>query len=110
MKIKRFHIYLSLLFCISTSGHSNCSEEAINQDRLNSPQGLYIDLIKNTLSNTIYEDPSYTSDYNATDRHIGRDHPKKAHTMIGMKRLDNIQYCIENILENNIAGDFIETG
>jgi len=30
--------------------------------------------------------------------------------MIGMRRMDNIQYCIENVLNDNIAGDLIETG
>lgn len=33
-----------------------------------------------------------------------------SHTMIGRKRLDNLQYCMEEILKNNIPGDFIETG
>ena len=33
-----------------------------------------------------------------------------SHTMIGRKRLDNLQCCMEEILRNNIPGDFIETG
>jgi hypothetical protein len=33
-----------------------------------------------------------------------------AHTMIGLKRLDNIQYCVEEVIKNNIPGDLIETG
>lgn len=33
-----------------------------------------------------------------------------AHTMIGLKRMDNIQYCIEECLKENIIGDLIETG
>jgi Macrocin-O-methyltransferase (TylF) len=32
------------------------------------------------------------------------------YTMIGMPRLNNIQHCIEDVLRNNIEGDFIETG
>jgi demethyldecarbamoylnovobiocin O-methyltransferase len=36
--------------------------------------------------------------------------PKEAETMIGLKRMDNIQYCIKEILKNNIPGDLIETG
>lgn len=32
------------------------------------------------------------------------------HSMIGRKRMDNLQYCIEKILEENIPGDLIETG
>lgn len=30
--------------------------------------------------------------------------------MIGKKRLDNIHYCAEQIIKNNIEGDFIEAG
>jgi hypothetical protein len=33
-----------------------------------------------------------------------------SHTMIGRKRLDNIQFCIETVLADDIKGDFIETG
>ena len=40
----------------------------------------------------------------------GIDHPQLAHTMIGMKRLDNLQSCIEDVLTNDIPGDLIETG
>ena len=30
--------------------------------------------------------------------------------MIGLKRLDNIQFCIEHILKDGVPGDLIETG
>jgi len=33
-----------------------------------------------------------------------------SHTMIGKKRLDNIQYCMETVLDEDIPGDMIETG
>ena len=31
-------------------------------------------------------------------------------TLIGMKRLNNIQFCVENVIRNNVEGDLIETG
>lgn len=43
-------------------------------------------------------------------RHEGRYWPAFAHTMIGEKRLDNIQYCIEQVLKDDVEGDLIETG
>src|SRR2546426_10969150 len=43
-------------------------------------------------------------------RAIGRDSPKYAETMVGLKRLENIQYCARNILRDKTPGDFIETG
>jgi O-methyltransferase len=30
--------------------------------------------------------------------------------MVGMKRLDNIEFCFRQIVKDNIPGDFIETG
>jgi len=40
----------------------------------------------------------------------GRVRPPRAETMIGMPRLNNFQYCIEQAIVNNIEGDIIETG
>lgn len=36
--------------------------------------------------------------------------PGYADTMIGLKRLDNLQYCIETVLREGVEGDLIETG
>ena len=43
-------------------------------------------------------------------RELGQDWPIKAHTMIGLRRLSNIQECGRLVIEDNIPGDFIETG
>ncbi len=40
----------------------------------------------------------------------GIDWPQKAHTMIGLIRLENLQFCVEDVLKNKINGDFIECG
>lgn len=43
--------------------------------------------------------------------HLLGDHwPVRAHTMIGLKRLDNIQFCVETAIKDGIPGDLIETG
>lgn len=36
--------------------------------------------------------------------------PVQAQTMIGQKRLNNLQYCVEDVIKNNVPGDLIETG
>lgn len=46
----------------------------------------------------------------ATDREIGLGWPINGYSMIGMKRLNNIQYCLEQVFADVIPGDFIETG
>lgn len=33
-----------------------------------------------------------------------------SHTMIGRDRLENVQFCVEKVLEDEVKGDFIETG
>ncbi len=43
-------------------------------------------------------------------RQNGQDWPRLAHTMVGTKRLDNLQECVETILRDGVPGDLIETG
>lgn len=45
-----------------------------------------------------------------TERINWYDWPAKAKTMVGLKRLDNIEFCLRSILENKVEGDLIETG
>lgn len=40
----------------------------------------------------------------------GKDWPAEAETMIGLKRLDNLQYCVTESIRKNVPGDCIETG
>ena len=45
------------------------------------------------------------------DRRIdGHEWPANALTMIGLARLNNIQFCLETVLADGVPGDFIETG
>lgn len=71
----------------------------------------YLDLMKKTLLNLIYQDPSiHGNPFNLEKRKMGKDWPSLAHTMIGLDGLNNIQYCLEDVIKNNIPGDCIETG
>ena len=36
--------------------------------------------------------------------------PRCADTMIGLKRLDSLQFCVETAIREDTEGDFIETG
>jgi len=49
-------------------------------------------------------------DFDPAARAEGRDWLPDADTMIGLKRLDNLQSCIEEVLREGIPGDLIETG
>ncbi|MEA1946355.1 MAG: TylF/MycF family methyltransferase [Thermodesulfobacteriota bacterium] len=102
------------------------------------PELLYLDLIKKTLSFTLWPEPPRpinrpsikkllvfviskildkkklqivkTLDLSESQRIEGRIWPGYADTMIGLKRLDNLQHCIETVLSENVEGDLIETG
>jgi O-methyltransferase len=45
-----------------------------------------------------------------TGRVEGRDAPAQAETMIGLHRLDNIQFCVTEVIRRSVPGDLIETG
>jgi len=64
---------------------------------------LYLDLLKRSLLDIIYEEET-------THTTNGTYWPKRAFTMIGRKRLDNIQHCVESVIANDVQGDLIETG
>lgn len=40
----------------------------------------------------------------------GRDWPQHADSMVGLKRLRNVQFAARTAIEEGIAGDFVETG
>jgi O-methyltransferase len=77
---------------------------------------LYLDLIKKCLTRFVFPDRCFapnlqdTFDFNPEKRSDGRDWPTEAETMIGLKRLDNLEACIEQILMENVPGDLVETG
>ena len=98
------------------------------------PRALYIDLVKKSLTCSLYEGHDGTF-FNprggwrrallrqlvppdvrlvrraAKDRRAeGKDWPSLALTMVGEKRLDNLHQCIETVLRDGVPGDFIETG
>ncbi len=94
----------------------------------------YLDLLKGALTHTLYrpmdvrfENSGYVldeaemresvekefskEDFDWADvRADGRDWPRFAQSMVGLKRLDNVQRCVEQVLADGVPGDLIETG
>ncbi len=64
------------------------------------------------LINTIYEDSRLDANkpYDQNTRTEGRDWPSVAHSMIGIKRMNQLRSACETAIKENIPGDFIETG
>jgi O-methyltransferase len=103
------------------------------------PEGLsdpYIDLVKRALTHTLYGDidlggyggwtvfsrivgrllrmkdlvPMRIVPVPEEAREEGLDWPIFAQTMIGRKRLDNLHFCVDDVLVRDVPGDLIETG
>jgi hypothetical protein len=76
------------------------------------PATLYLDLIKRCLVNWVYADTEvlFGGAFDARLRGEGQDWPPTAHTMIGLRRLDNLQHCAEAVLRDRVPGDFLEAG
>jgi hypothetical protein len=84
-----------------------------------SMRDAYLDFIKRCLSGIFNEDPAYVVNretqiyelqYRADRRARGGDIPSTAMTMIGMQRLDQLQWCVETILADDVPGDLLEAG
>ncbi|MCU4181250.1 TylF/MycF family methyltransferase [Bosea sp. BH3] len=102
---------------------------------LSAPASAYLELLKRSLLNEIYADHEYSRRQipaaaaasvaaqpgeiiaiprriDPEARELGRIWPPSpmAHSMIGRKRLDNIQHCVERVVADAVPGDLIETG
>ena len=82
---------------------------------------LYLDLMKRSLINLMYEDislfrydqskkPVALNRFDIDARLRGEDTPTEALTMIGWYRLSHLEECVKTVLDDNVRGDFIETG
>lgn len=73
---------------------------------------LYLNLLKKSVTDALYDHElsgeKYLDGVSVTDDCLSIT--RRSQTMIGLRRLDNIQFCFENIVKENIPGDLIETG
>jgi hypothetical protein len=80
----------------------------------------YLNLLEQTLTGAILEDVGFTPHprpdpiladaYGSEKRTLGIDWPRHAHIVIGTSRLRVLRGQIEQVLDEGIPGDFIETG
>lgn len=86
--------------------------DALLSDR-NRQRELYLDLLIKVLTNVIYSDPSIQPGQSGFDRKLredGQDWPSLAHTMVGVARLTSLKQLMQRSIDENIPGDYIETG
>ena len=80
---------------------------------------LYLDLMRKCLTGLVYDDPGMEMVYSGkggirpfdrNTRERGLDWPANAQSMIGHKRMLQLQRAAAFVIERDIPGDFIETG
>src|SRR5207237_445509 len=67
---------------------------------------LYLDLLKKALTDSLRLDDPAAMELRA----VGRDLPENAETMVGLRRLENVQHCIADVVAEGVPGDLVETG
>ena len=73
---------------------------------------LYLDLLKRSLTNTIFgHEPNIDDDeFRFTMEFAAHYVNTEAVSMLPLARMDNIQNCIEDVLSNGVQGDLVEAG
>ena len=74
---------------------------------------LYLDLLKKSITNTLYSaepDGGNDNQLQFVQDFIRHYINGAAISMLPMSRLDNLQYCIADVIDKRVPGDFIETG
>lgn len=73
---------------------------------------LYLNLLKKSVTDALYNHELLREDHLdgvcVTEDCLTTS--KRSQSMIGLKRLDNIQECFDTVMKDNIPGDLIETG
>ena len=71
---------------------------------------MSLEELKLALTGIDRQDPSHVGRWDEDARRAGHDWPSTALTMIGTRRLDSLQECIEIALADDVPGDLIECG
>ena len=103
------------------------------------PTARYLDLLKQVLTRALFETETHAYEpakdaperplwevlreyspkgtalvrrraYDPAKRAEGRDWPADAETMVGLRRLDNVQHCVECVITDGVPGDLLEAG
>ena len=103
-------LYLDLFKkCLTRSLFEHLVYEPITV-RTRSLRGKLKALVHNWLRDSRQIEMVRIRPFNHVAREEGRDWPLEAETMIGLRRLDNIEYCVTDVLRQQVPGDLIETG
>lgn len=78
--------------------------------------GMYLELLERCLTRLLFPDSCVdeqlqpTGFFDPEARSNGKDWPSEADTMIGLRRLENLEECAVAAIKDKIPGDFVEAG
>ena len=92
--------------------------KSLPSETLTSPVSRYLRLLRRCLCRELFPDGQYDRQLDSMQRlpferalrEDGSDWPVEAETMVGMKRLENLQDACLSVIREGIPGDFLETG
>jgi O-methyltransferase len=102
-------LYLDLLKACLTRRVFGESYKAVHLPR-GSLRRLLVSLLQSVLNRLASRRIEFVYRATSEERDQGRYWPMESETMIGLHRLDNLQYCITDVVHCGVPGDLIETG
>ena len=100
-------LYLDLLKrCLTGYLYPESSNQEVHPDRSLSPPKRWLFRSLNKRGYKIYR----TIPFDVQARELGKDWPNIGYSMVGLKRLDNLQFCVQSVLDESIPGDLLEAG
>lgn len=107
---KSANMYLSLLkSAITASLYPESAWKLVGDDRRNGLSGFVKTLCVRTLSRWNFAIVKQKR-FDMAHRSIGEDWPMFGFSMIGHRRLDNVELCLRSVVNERIDGDFVECG
>ncbi len=105
------NLYIDLLKKVLIDYHRMEMGETppIKRNKGHKPRYMLLYMLENILKNSDFTIREKVP-YNKEKRLTGRDWPAYADSMVGLKRMENIEFCVNDTIKNNIPGDLIETG
>jgi len=109
MKKAIFLLYLTL-FCLNQN-FIGCRE---SQPLPETPEGLYLELMKRCILDCVYKDipdsDEWTRPTSTQEITDGQNAIRFQQSMMGFHAIDKLHELMNDVTQNNIPGDFIETG
>ncbi len=113
--------FFFIIFQIVAATQSSSTKKSTDMELLTPAANEYIKLLSSAVTGLLYDEHgvcdtttryecSQTAPFDLAKRTIGTDWPVVGHTMVGLRRIENIRDAIFHVVKNNVPGNFVELG